>query len=736
MRRGDHEAAAEAYELIRRMRGCTHSESSVLDICLAVARQKQGDASGVAKVLAASPSRPHRWSALGDLLAADVAESQSSSVLALRLQEVVPVKPQPKRLVVLCISGLHLSSLPDSLFDLRRLQRLDTSRNRLVSLPEDMAKLKSLKELDVSSNELMGLPDALAVLPQLVVLALQNNRFGALPPVALRCRRLHELKWGAQKRSALYLSAHQCAHSASTSFQMQMPALATTSTLPASAVAEPAPGAQGHEPAMASTQLVTFEMEANGVTSLPRLNQSNPYLRTLLASFNQLPAVPPAVISLGPSLRKLHLGCNRIRCVGEALPQLANLTELKLEGNLLQALPASIGMLTKLREFWVHGNELLSLPEELGRCKSLTVLQAHHNKLTDLPDAMRSLSHLQGLYLQSNRLSDLQRLRSRILEGLPLQNLALGFNDFDLSQAFCLAESRVGLGWNCRGGDPPAHLPRLSDRFAVCDHLFDPASAGGHGDVLLVALASQGPGVQQWHGATAALRAAGISLDVLYVADPSNSFYLQDPTGGWNGIDYFHALITRYSRPYLGRILLVGSSMGATACLQHARLGARALAFAPRIDLDLSHGAFVPRAARDACRETILSSITQCASAAATAAAASSSCEAAIAAPVVVTVHVGASNHVDLAQVECMRNLSGVHVVEHATFHHNVPQFLEGNGDLVPLVKDEILTLMRDSLSYWLSTDGATNEQTAIDSCPSSSHATFFVRSSFSRASP
>jgi hypothetical protein len=46
--------------------------------------------------------------------------------------------------------------------------------------------------------------------------------------------------------------------------------------------------------------------------------------------------------------------------------------------------------------------------------------------------------------------------------------------------------------------------------------------------VLLVAFAAQGPGMQQWQAAAAApLRAAGASLDVLYLADPSNSYYLQ-----------------------------------------------------------------------------------------------------------------------------------------------------------------------------------------------------------------
>ena len=54
------------------------------------------------------------------------------------------------------------------------------------------------------------------------------------------------------------------------------------------------------------------------------------------------------------------------------------------------------------------------------------------------------------------------------------------------------------------------------------------------------------------------------------------------------------------------------------------------------------------------------------------------------------TVHVGGGNHVDVAQVASVAGLASVHVVEHDTFHHNVPQFLQQQGELVPLLKDEM----------------------------------------------
>ena len=420
-----------------------------------------------------------------------------------------------------------------------------------------------------------------------------------------------------------------------------------------------------------------LELAANDEIAIPLLAESNTLLVSLLAPFNRLREIPPHLSRHGRTLHKLNLGCNRIATLDEGvLASLDRLTELTLEGNQLRELPASIGALGRLRELWVHGNELDALPAALGRCASLTVLQCHHNRLSDLPDALATLTSLQGLYLQSNRLTGLARLRERLFDKFPLQNLALGANAFDLSEAYDLPDARVGLGWNL--GAPPRHLPPLTDRFATSDHLFEPACAGARAAVLLVAFSAQGPAVQQWHAPCAALRAAGAPLDALYVTDPSNSFYLQDPSGAWDGLAYFDRLVRETARHY-AHVLAVGSSMGATACLQHARLATRAVAFAPRVDLSLSHGSFVPPPTRAACLDAIHRALDGCA-------------------PAAVTVHVGSGNHVDVAQVACLRpSAPSLRVVGHDTFHHNVPQLLQQQGALVPLLKDEVLrALTRD----------------------------------------
>ena len=321
----------------------------------------------------------------------------------------------------------------------------------------------------------------------------------------------------------------------------------------------------------------------------------------------------------------------------------------------------------------MFGNQLTALPTEIGLCASLTKIEAHHNRLTTLPSELKKLKKLKSLYLQANELTNLASLRHDVLDHVPLLNLALGANHFDLSEAFELPGTRLGLGWN--RGTPPAELSGLlTDHFATIDHLFEPACRGHRAHILLIAFAAQGPGMQQWAVPCAAARAAGAPLDVLYLADPSNSYYLQDPEGKWQGLRYYAKLIEEYSASY-DRVLLVGSSMGATAALQHAHRAHRTLAFGPRVDLRRTHGSFVADDAKEACACAVSSALDQMRGS--------------------VAVHVGVGNLEDMAQAAQVRQFSNVTTVEHDTFHHNVPMHLEREGMLVPLLKRELAELVR-----------------------------------------
>ena len=139
--------------------------------------------------------------------------------------------------------------------------------------------------------------------------------------------------------------------------------------------------------------------------------------------------------------------------------------------------------------------------------------------------------------------------------------------------------------------------------------------------------------MQQWGmAAVGPLRAAGVPLDALYLADPSNSYYLQDPSGGWGGIRHYDALVRAHAAHY-DTVLMVGSSMGGTAALVHASLATRVLSFGPKVELVRCHGCFLPEGARAACHAAIAANAT-----------AERACS--------VAIHVGSGNLEDVLQAE------------------------------------------------------------------------------------
>lgn len=81
----------------------------------------------------------------------------------------------------LSLASLGLTELPDSLFGLRQLERLDIEDNQLTLVPEGLARLTRLQGLDISRNRLTELPESLCRLAALRELAVAHNQLRALP---------------------------------------------------------------------------------------------------------------------------------------------------------------------------------------------------------------------------------------------------------------------------------------------------------------------------------------------------------------------------------------------------------------------------------------------------------------------------------------------------------------------------------------------------------------------------
>ena len=90
-------------------------------------------------------------------------------------------KVQDDVIVGLGLYEKGLTSLPDTIENLKSLKKLNLSYNKLTSLPDTIKNLNSLKELILSSNQLTSLPESIGNLKSLQTIGLSNNKLTTLP---------------------------------------------------------------------------------------------------------------------------------------------------------------------------------------------------------------------------------------------------------------------------------------------------------------------------------------------------------------------------------------------------------------------------------------------------------------------------------------------------------------------------------------------------------------------------
>ena len=90
-----------------------------------------------------------------------------------------------RTLTTLCATANRLDALPDSMFELTKLEVLELACNRLRALPADVGRLASLRRLLLDDNQIESLPPSLSRLAKLEELGLAHNHLVALPPELL-----------------------------------------------------------------------------------------------------------------------------------------------------------------------------------------------------------------------------------------------------------------------------------------------------------------------------------------------------------------------------------------------------------------------------------------------------------------------------------------------------------------------------------------------------------------------
>ncbi|CAK9061683.1 Erbin (Densin-180-like protein) (Erbb2-interacting protein) (Protein LAP2) [Durusdinium trenchii] len=432
-----------------------------------------------------------------------------------------------------------------TLGNLEQLEVLKLRRNAICELPSTLGNLLKLRELYLTSNALSDLPQTYSNLSKLQVLCLERNRFERLPRVIYAIsRRLLQLGLDEQEicePSELKNLEENSLENSFFSMELFAPKLS----------------------------ILRGRAASSSSSSFPRLatDTTRSNLNTIFWANNaegdsplRLPSFSTTIFE---SLRLLDLAHNQISSSLCFLEGLRNLRDLSLAGNRLREVPGKISSFCPfLQQLWLHGNDLEELPEELGDLQSLAILELHHNRLKSLPKSLEKLQKLNWLFAHCNELKDLRIIKT--LNSLPrLKIVGLGCNQLPLQCLdFQSLQASYGLAWNS-GISPEDQV--LTEALTTIDLHWDLLLGGKRKEtlqeLLVVTFSAQGAPVAQGQAEVRALRDSLLPVDALYICDPANAWFLQDPSGNWKGLQYFEEKISDITSRYR-KVFAWGGSMG------------------------------------------------------------------------------------------------------------------------------------------------------------------------------
>lgn len=108
-----------------------------------------------------------------------------------------------RALKYLYIDRNSIASLPESIGKLGNLEKLLADRNQLTSIPDSIGNLQNLEEINLSFNDIVSLPDSFGNLRNLEILDLDGNQFTSLPESIGNLRNLHYLSLHGNQLTSL-----------------------------------------------------------------------------------------------------------------------------------------------------------------------------------------------------------------------------------------------------------------------------------------------------------------------------------------------------------------------------------------------------------------------------------------------------------------------------------------------------------------------------------------------------
>ncbi len=314
-------------------------------------------------------------------------------------------------IVALSLHKCDLKELPDSIWELNALEKLDLGFNKLSSLSDLIENLNSLEVLNLRYNELQSLPDTIKNLSSLKKIDLLKNKLGSFPKILKELNSLKILRLADNNFSFIpeYIGEFTSLEALDLSrnkLKLLPNSIAELNSL--------------KELNLNSNDLSALPNDIGKLTNLERLNLGyNKNLSDLPKSFENLKSLTylklnstnlnPLPESIGnlKSLKELILDDIKLTTLPYTMKNLISLEKISLSKNFLNPIPKILSEVKSLKDLNLHNNKITSIPDSLFNLENLETLSFVYNKITTLPESISNLKSLKKLKLKSNQISAL-----------------------------------------------------------------------------------------------------------------------------------------------------------------------------------------------------------------------------------------------------------------------------------------------------------------------------------------
>ena len=314
----------------------------------------------------------------------------------------------------LSVIRTEVSAIPDSLFKLSSLRRLDLTQNGITSLDGRIANLKNLEWLDVSMNRLERIPEELEKLTSLKELFVYENPFKEINDFIAFNTYRYNLGWDAIKKVHVELKYPKNVLVINKSWL----------NVPLSRIEE----------IIAKGKVDTLRVESVAMLNRVLLPDSVKHFKNIRCLDLQWNTWSNRQYEKG-FFKEMEVKVNmpsneesKILELPEGIGLMTWLEDLNLQFNKIQKLPQGLFQLKELKRLNLYGNKLTELPDSFSGLSKLTHLNLSNIELSSIPKSIFGLSELESLNLSSNRnISELSPLIAELknLEELDLNRNAL-----------------------------------------------------------------------------------------------------------------------------------------------------------------------------------------------------------------------------------------------------------------------------------------------------------------------